>query len=75
MHCDVFQFPEVSSLLLKQKLPEEIIKVTIQEPKKTQAKQWDSEDEFDHILPLHQVLARYHTDTKTVCIVDVFIPE
>jgi hypothetical protein len=36
------------------------------EPTKIEAKEWDKDEEFDHILPLHQIAARYSTDLKNV---------
>ncbi|CAL8141927.1 unnamed protein product [Orchesella dallaii] len=30
---------------------------------KPQAKEWDADDQFDHVLPLHQIINRYHSDT------------
>lgn len=45
---------------------EDIAKVKIVDPSKEQAKEWDKEEEFDHILPLHQIATRYCTDLKLV---------
>ncbi len=36
------------------------------EDPKPPAKAWDEDDQFDHVLPLHQILQRYKTDTIKV---------
>lgn len=36
------------------------------EDPKAPARAWDEDDQFDHVLPLHQILQRYKTDTIKV---------
>lgn len=38
---------------------------------KPQAKAWDEDDQFDHVLPLHQILQRYRTDPINVILIAV----